>query len=112
MILTKEQKKGQDVFFSIIAEAWENDDFKKSLIKNPEKTLEMFFGRCLSIGKKIKVTDQSDPEFLYINIPIKMQPEDQEQDEKKIENCSGGTSNRSAVTDFESLYDSLRGIYK
>lgn len=112
MILTKEQKKGQDVFFSIIAEAWENDDFKKSLIKNPEKTLEVFFGRCLSIGKKIKVTDQSDPEFLYINIPIKMQPEDQEQDEKKIENCSGGTSNRSAVTDFESLYDSLRGIYK
>ncbi|QOG01214.1 hypothetical protein [Flavobacterium sp. MDT1-60] len=110
MILTKEQKKGQDVFFSIIAEAWENDDFKKSLIKNPEKTLAVFFGRNLPIGKKIKVTDQSDPEFLYINIPIKMKPEDQEPDEKKIDNCSGSTSNGSAVTDFESLYDSLRGL--
>jgi hypothetical protein len=112
MILTEEQKKGQNVFFSIIAEAWENDDFKESLIKNPEKTLEGFFGRCLPIEKKIKVTDQSDPEFLYINIPIKMRPEDQEPDEKKLENCSGGTSNGSAVTDFESLYDSLRGIYR
>lgn len=28
MILTEEQKKGQDVFFRIITEAWVNDDFK------------------------------------------------------------------------------------
>ncbi|MNQ55352.1 hypothetical protein D3C85_694450 [compost metagenome] len=112
MILTEEQKKGQDVFFRIITEAWENDDFKKSLIKNPEKTLEVFFERSLPIGKKIKVTDQSDPEFLYINIPIKMPSEDQELNEKKLDNCRGGNSNGSAVTDFDNLYDSLRGIYK
>ncbi|TDW51692.1 ribosomally synthesized peptide (two-chain TOMM family) [Flavobacterium sp. 270] len=112
MILTEEQKKGQDVFFRIIAEAWENDDFKKSLLKNPEKTLEAFFGRRLPIGKKIKVTDQSDPEFLYINIPIKMQQNDQELDEKKLDNCGGGTSANTVITDFGSLYDSLRDINK
>ena len=29
MNLTEEQKKGQEVFFRIISEAWENEDFKK-----------------------------------------------------------------------------------
>lgn len=113
MILTEEQKKGQDVFFRIITEAWINEDFKKSLIKNPEETLEKFFGRSLPIGKKIKVTDQSDPEYLYINIPIKMQQKDQELDEKKLDKLSGGTSNRTSTTnDYEGLYDSLGNIYK
>lgn len=86
MILTEEQKKGQDVFFRIITEAWENDDFKKSLITNPEETLEKFFGRSLPNGKKIKVTDQSDPEYLYINIPIKLKHTDPELSEKKKAN--------------------------
>ncbi|KRD12426.1 hypothetical protein ASE21_00500 [Flavobacterium sp. Root901] len=111
MILTEEQRKGQDVFFRIITEAWLNDDFKKSLIKNPEATLEKFFGRSLPTGKKIKVTDQSDPEYLYINIPVKMQHKDQELDEKKLDKLSGGTSKDSAITDYESLYDSLGNIY-
>ncbi|MFH6991515.1 NHLP leader peptide family RiPP precursor [Flavobacterium sp. FlaQc-48] len=112
MILTEEQKKGQDVFFRIIAEAWENDDFKKSLITNPEETLEKFFGRRIPSGKKIKVTDQSDPEYLYINIPIKLQQKDQELDEKKLDKLSGGTSKGSSITDYESLYNSLREMYK
>lgn len=112
MILTEEQKKGQDVFFRIIAEAWENDDFKKSLITNPEETLEKFFGRRIPSGKKIKVTDQSDPEYLYINIPIKLQQKDQELDEKKLDKLSGGTSKDSSITDYESLYNSLREMYK
>ncbi|CAM3549999.1 hypothetical protein [Flavobacterium chungbukense] len=86
MILTEEQKKGQDVFFKIITEAWENDDFKESLITNPEETLEKFFGRSLPNVKKIKVTDQSDPEYLYINIPIQLKQTDQELNEKKKAN--------------------------
>lgn len=107
MILTEEQKKGQNVFFKIITEAWENDDFKKSLIKNPEETLEKFFGKSLPIGKKIKVTDQSDPEYLYINIPIKADKKDQELDEKDLDKLTGGISNRPDITGYESLYDSL-----
>lgn len=86
MILTEEQKKGQDVFFKIITEAWENDDFKESLITNPEETLEKFFGRSLPNVKKIKVTDQSDPEYLYINIPIQLKQSDKELNEKKKAN--------------------------
>lgn len=107
MILTEEQKKGQNVFFKIITEAWENDDFKKSLIKNPEETLEKFFGKSLPIGKKIKVTDQSDPEYLYINIPIKADKKDQELDEKDLDKLTGGISNRLDIKGYEELYDSL-----
>jgi hypothetical protein len=112
MILTEEQKKGQDVFFRIITEAWENDNFKESLITNPEETLEKFFGRSLPTGKKIKVADQSNPEYIYINIPVKPQIKDVELDEKKLDKVNGGTSNGSVITDYESLYDSLRKMHK
>ncbi|WP_066440802.1 hypothetical protein [Chryseobacterium sp. CCH4-E10] len=71
MKLTNEQRKGQEVLFKIIKEAWDNELFKESLLSDPEKTLEVFFGRNLPNGKKIKVTDQSDPDYLYINIPVK-----------------------------------------
>jgi hypothetical protein len=113
MILTEEQKKGQDVFFRIITEAWENEGFKKSLLTNPEKTLEKFFGRALPTGKKIKVADQSNPEYIYINIPVKPQFKDLELDDKKLDKVSGGgVSSGSVITDYESLYDSLQKINK
>jgi hypothetical protein len=112
MILTEEQKKGQDVFFRIITEAWENSDFKNSLISNPEETLRKLFGASLPTGKKIKVTDQSDPDYIYINIPIKPQYKDVELDEKNLDKVRGGTSNYNVITDYEDLYNSLYKIYK
>jgi hypothetical protein len=112
MTLTEEQKKGQNVLFSIITEAWENNDFKKALITNPEETLEDFFGRSLPSGKKIIVTDQSNPGYLYINIPIKPQQKDMELDEIKLDNVKGGISDGYIVTDYQGLYDSLRKMYK
>jgi hypothetical protein len=111
MILTKEQKKGQDVLFRIITEAWENNDFKESLLTHPEEALEKFFGRSLPIGKKIKVADQSNPDYIYVNIPIKPQHEETELDEKKLDTVKGGSSNGAAIADYQSLYDSLREKY-
>lgn len=112
MTLTEEQKKGQDVLFRIITEAWLNNDFKKSLISNPEETLEKFFGRRLPSGKRIRVTDQSDPEYIYINIPIKPQLNDTELDQSKLDDVSAGKSDGPIITDYQKLYDSLRNIYK
>lgn len=37
MNLTEEQKKGQEVFFRIISEAWENEDFKNIYLKIQKK---------------------------------------------------------------------------
>ena len=112
MTLTEEQKKGQDVLFRIITEAWLNDDFKNALIENPEETLEEFFGRRLPSGKRIKVTDQSDPEYIYINIPIKPQLKEDELDSSKLDDVNGGEVNGPIITDYQKLYDSLRNIYK
>jgi len=111
MSLTEQQKKGQEVFFRIIAEAWENEDFKKLLITNPEETLEKFFGRKLPIGKKIKVTDQSDPDYLYINIPIKPQHGGLGIQKKKSKKTKENTADTPILTDYESLYDSLQKKY-
>ncbi|MFZ4931651.1 hypothetical protein [Chryseobacterium sp. Mn2064] len=107
MNLTEEQKKGQEVFFKIISEAWENEDFKQYLIDNPEEALEKFFGRKLPIDKKIKITDQSDPEYLYINIPVKPQMANKEPEETIKDHKNG-----RIMTDYKGLYNSLQKIKK
>ncbi|MDR6461307.1 hypothetical protein J2786_004461 [Chryseobacterium vietnamense] len=107
MNLTEEQKKGQEAFFRIISEAWENEDFKKYLIEHPEEALEKFFGKKTPMGKKIKVTDQSDPDYLYINIPVKPQRMNKEEEIKSTEE-----SNNRVITDYKGLYNSLQKINK
>lgn len=71
MKLTEEQRKGQRILFKIISEAWENESFKKALIDNPEETISNFLGQKIPFNKKIIVTDQSNQDYLYINIPVK-----------------------------------------
>lgn len=100
MKLTNEQRKGQEVLFKIIEEAWSNEEFKESLLSDPEKTLEVFFGRSLPNGKKIKVTDQSDPDYLYINIPVKPYS-DFEMKEKDLNKVIGGTQKPQSAADID-----------
>ncbi|OCA71178.1 hypothetical protein [Chryseobacterium arthrosphaerae] len=109
MNLTEEQKKGQEVFFRIISEAWENEDFKKYLLENPEEALEKFFGRKPPIDKKIRVTDQSDPEYLYINIPVKPQTEYIESDNPSDDVVKDDKSGQ-IMTDYTGIYDSLQKV--
>ena len=111
MNLTEEQKKGQEVFFRIISEAWENEDFKNDLLENPEEALEKFFGRKLPIDKKIKITDQSDPEYLYINIPVKPQNVSRKATDKPAKPARSSKSDR-VMTDYKGLYNTLQKIKK
>jgi hypothetical protein len=71
MKLTEEQKKGRMVLHKIIEKAWESEEFKKELIAQPNETLDHFFGNSHPFSKKIIVTDQSNPDVIYINIPVK-----------------------------------------
>lgn len=71
MKLTEEQKKGRMVLHKIIEKAWESEDFKKDLIEKPNQTLDDFFGNKHPFSKKIIVSDQSNPDVIYINIPVK-----------------------------------------
>ncbi len=100
MKLTNEQRKGQEVLFKIIEEAWSNEEFKESLLSDPEKTLEAFFGRSLPNGKKIKVTDQSDPDYLYINIPVKPYSEF-EMNEKDLNKVAAGVGRSQSADNNE-----------
>lgn len=109
MNLTEEQKKGQEVFFRIISRAWKDEDFKRALLEDPGRTLEAFFGRKLPAGKRIIITDQSDPDCLYINIPVKPGIRN-----LKTARPSGKVSENEkadqGMTDFKTLYNSLQQI--
>jgi hypothetical protein len=107
MNLTEQQKKGQEVLFRIISEAWENDQLKQALLANPEETLEQIFGKKFSSGKRIKVTDQSDPSYIYINIPINPNAEEEVSTQNGGRLAAGANSNGFAMTDYKSLYNSL-----
>lgn len=65
------EKVGRKVLNAIYLKAWADTGFKRKLLQNPESTLEDFFGKKLPSDKKIVVADQSDPDSIYINIPVK-----------------------------------------
>ena len=91
MKLTEEQKKGRAFFQELISKAWEDENFKKELIDNPIMVLTKLSGKDFtSFDKKIIVTDQSDPESLYINIPVQSSLENAELSEEQLEAISGG----------------------
>lgn len=112
MNLTEEQKKGQEVFFRIIAEAWENEDFKQDLLENPEEALEKFFGKKPPIDKKIRVTDQSDPEYLYINIPVKPQNNGGKEEDTPSDEAARNGKSGQIMTDYKGIFNSLQCVKK
>lgn len=87
--VTKDQK-GQEFISKVITEAWENETFKKDLINNPKATLEQFLGQSFDLDKKIKVVDQTDSNYVYINIPAEPELEDVELSEDQLDLVSGG----------------------
>lgn len=90
MELSYEQKKGREILFNLIKKAWNDETFKQNLLNYPNETLESFFGKKLPEEKKIRVTDQSNPEYLYINIPVNPVDLNFELEDRELENISGG----------------------
>lgn len=90
MELTKEQEKGQKILHQIYLKAWTDESFKKSLISEPRKTLEDFFKNKIPNSKKIIFTDQSDPNCIYINLPVKPNVDDLELMSNELDNITGG----------------------
>lgn len=91
MNLTSEQEKGQEILNSIIAKSWEDESFKQELIASPIDTIKKFTGKeSLSEDKKVFVVDQSNPDYIYINIPAKPNLDDVELTEDQLEAVSGG----------------------
>ena len=88
MKLTKEQKLTQ----IIIKEALKNESFKKELVENPIQSIERFTNEQVTLpkGKHLVVSDQTDQNSIYINIPAEMNMDDAELNEEQLEAVAGG----------------------
>lgn len=97
MKLTLTEKKGQDFLIKIYSEFWRNESFRKGLIENPEKTLNEFTGRKAQLpkDKRIIVEDQTNPNHIYLNLPVKPILEDMELSEEQLEKVTGGAQEAS-----------------
>lgn len=88
MELTKEQK----ILQQVISEAWNNPTFMKDLVDNPEGTIQKLTGDSFSIptGKRLEVVDQSNPDVVYLNIPVQPDMQDLELTDEDLEVVAGG----------------------
>ncbi|MEW7281269.1 NHLP leader peptide family RiPP precursor [Aquimarina sp. 2201CG1-2-11] len=87
---TTAQKKAQEFLNSLITKAWEDAEFKKRLMANPKEEIQKITGKEISIDKEVLVTDQTNPDHIYINIPAKPNLEDVELTDDQLEAVSGG----------------------
>ena len=85
-------QQGQELMNSLITKCWEDDAFKKSLINAPVETIEKLTGKTLNLpkGVRVVVNDQTNPSFVHLNIPSKVDVNDLELTEKELEAISGG----------------------
>lgn len=88
---TKEER----VLQMILKKAWSSRSFITLLVNNPIPVIEALTQHKISIprGKKLIVSDQTNPNVLYLNIPPKELFEDIELSEKQLEKVAGGNSN-------------------
>lgn len=77
---------------SIIEKASADSAFKSKLINNPKAAIEALKGGSLNIpaGKRIVVTDQSDTNKVYINVPASTKVEDMQLSDEQLELVAGG----------------------
>ncbi|UZO82186.1 NHLP leader peptide family RiPP precursor [Aquimarina sp. ERC-38] len=104
MNLVELQKKADSNLQKIYAKAWENEEFKQSLINDPIATLNRITkGEFNPEGVKIQVNDQTDTSTLYLNIPADpkelVADFDMELTEEDLEVIAGGV-----VIDIEGSY--------
>ncbi|KRD12435.1 TOMM propeptide domain-containing protein [Flavobacterium sp. Root901] len=87
-----EQKKEEEVLRLIISKAWEDANFRKSLIADPVKAIENLTGAKIVLpeGKTLVVNDQTDKSKVYMNIPSEPNIEDIELTEDQLEIIAGG----------------------
>ena len=103
MISTKQQQKGQEILSTIVKKSWEDDAFKQELIKNPKTAILSLGieGVTISDNQNIVVEDQSNSNFIYINIPKKINLDEIELTDKELEAVSGGDGSDNGLNLFK-----------
>ena len=90
MTFTEQQQKGQELLDTIIKKSWEDEAFKQELIANPKTTFEEVIGKEIDSDKTIFVEDQTNTDFVYLNIPAKPNLDELELTDEQLEQVSGG----------------------
>lgn len=82
----------QEMYGKIVQKAWEDPNFKASLVADPVATLEAFTGQSFKLppGQTLVVRDQTDPSTVYINIPPSNISEDAVLTDEQLEAVAGG----------------------
>lgn len=104
-----EQKKEEEVLRLVISKAWEDSNFRKSLIADPVKAIENLTGAKIVLpeGKTLVVNDQTDKSKVFMNIPSEPNIEDIELTEEQLEIIAGG--GQTVWTDLvSSLFPTLK----
>ena len=95
MELTNEQK----LYGEIVQKAWEDPEFKQALMDSPAEAIEAATGQAVDVpaGKALKVVDQSDPNYAYLNIPARPNMDDLELSDEQLEMVAGGEFIATAI---------------
>jgi len=104
--------KTQDTTAAVIAKAWESKSFKYELLSDPEKAIFECTGQKVKLpeGKKLVVVDQSNDNYIYLNIPPKPNLDDMELSSEELELIAGGGWRdwaRKAVTWAQNTYNTV-----
>jgi hypothetical protein len=74
---------------AIVSRAWDDDNFKTALVAQPEQALKSI-GMTLPEDCKVRVSDQSDPTKVYLNLLPENIADELELSEEQLEQVSGG----------------------
>ena len=92
MELSQQQEEFKKDLATAIAKAWEDVSFKKELVASPKEAIESVTGRKLHLKEEINfvVTDQSNTDTFYFNLPSKPDLRNMELTEEQLELVAGG----------------------
>jgi len=105
-----ETSNKENLLQSIITKAWEDEAFKMQLIENPKEAIENFIDQKINLSseKQLLVTDQTNEDVIYINIPGEPNIEDLELNEEQLEAVAGGNPVAPLFDDaFQNLMELL-----
>ena len=90
MTFTEQQQKGQEILNTIIKKSWEDEGFKQELIASPKAVFENEIGKPIEDATNIVVEDQTNSEFVYLNIPRKIDLDNLQLTEEQLGQIAGG----------------------
>lgn len=88
-------KKNTEILEQVIHECWNNSSFMDKLKSDPVNSIEELTGHKIELpigAENILIVDQTDPDKIYVNIPIEPKLENMELTENEMDDISAGSA--------------------